>query len=71
LDIRVEGTDGKKVYICHAPPGNPGNGQTLSVNISSVKDHLLSHANDKLGKCGSRSMLATIETYNINEDDCG
>jgi len=52
LDIRVEGTDGKKVYICHAPPGNPGNGQTLAVNVNSVKEHLLSHANDKLGKCG-------------------
>jgi PKD repeat protein len=52
LDIRVEGTDGKKVYICHAPPGNPGNGQTLAVNVSSVKDHLLNHANDKLGQCG-------------------
>ena len=52
LDIRVPGTDGKKVYICHAPPGNPGNGQTLAVNVSSVKDHLLSHAGDKLGQCG-------------------
>jgi len=52
LDIRVEGTDGKKVYICHAPPGNPGNGQTLAVNINSVKDHLLSHSSDKLGQCG-------------------
>src|SRR5258705_1524970 len=52
LDIRVPGTDGKKIYICHAPPGNPGNGQTLAVNVSSVKDHLLNHANDKLGQCG-------------------
>ena len=52
LDIRVEGTDGKKVYICHAPPGNPGNGQTLAVNVNSVKDHLSSHSNDKLGQCG-------------------
>jgi len=52
LDIRVEGTDGKKVYICHAPPGNPGNGQTLAVNVNSVKEHLLSHSSDKLGKCG-------------------
>jgi len=52
LDIRVEGTDGKKVYICHAPPGNPGNGQTLAVNVNSVKDHLQNHPADKLGKCG-------------------
>jgi hypothetical protein len=64
LDIRVPGTDGKKVYICHAPPGNPGNGQTLAVNVSSVKDHLLNHAGDKLGQCGqdpcsSQSRLIT------------
>jgi PKD repeat protein len=52
VDIRVPGTDGKKVYLCHAPPGNPANGQTLAVNVSSVKDHLLSHASDKLGQCG-------------------
>jgi predicted extracellular nuclease len=52
LDIRVEGTDGKKVYICHAPPGNLGNGQTLAVNVNSVKDHLQNHAGDKLGQCG-------------------
>jgi len=52
LDIRVPGTDGKKVYICHAPPGNPGNGQTLAVNVNSVKDHLANHAADKLGQCG-------------------
>lgn len=52
LDIRVPGTDGKKVYICHAPPGNPANGHTLAVNVSSVKDHLQNHAGDKLGRCG-------------------
>jgi PKD repeat protein len=52
LDIRVEGTDGKKVYVCHAPPGNAANGQTLAVNVNSVKDHLQNHSGDKLGQCG-------------------
>ena len=52
LDIRVPGTDGKKVYICHAAPGNAGNTQTLAVNVNSVKDHLANHASDKLGPCG-------------------
>ncbi len=52
LDIRVPETDGKKVYICHAPPGNPGNGQTLPVNTGSVNDHLKNHPGDKLGQCG-------------------
>jgi hypothetical protein len=39
------------VYICHAPPGNPTNTQTLQVNVNAVAGHL-SHPDDKLGKCG-------------------
>jgi PKD repeat protein len=50
-DIRVPGSKGKKVYLCHTPDGNPANKQTLSLNISSVPTHLSSHSNDKLGKC--------------------
>jgi predicted extracellular nuclease len=66
LDIRVEGTDGKKVYICHAPPGNASNGQTLAVNVNSVKDHLQNHAGDKLGQCGQdpRSAQSRFITSN-------
>jgi PKD repeat protein len=52
LDIRVPGTDGKKVYICHAPPGNSANSQTQSVNINGVNAHLQNHPGDKLGQCG-------------------
>jgi uncharacterized protein len=52
LDIRVPGTDGKKVFICHAPPGNPGNAHTLPVNINAVNSHLQNHQGDKLGQCG-------------------
>ena len=51
LDIRVPGSN-DKVYICHAPPGNPANGQTQEVKTNSVPAHLLSHPFDKLGKCG-------------------
>jgi len=72
LDIRVPGTDGKKVYICHAPPGNPANGQTLAVNVNSVKDHLQNHAGDKLGQCGqdpcsSQSGMITANKFIIGE----
>lgn len=67
LDIRVPGTDGKKVYICHAPPGNTNNGQTLAVNVNSVKDHLANHPNDKLGQCGQNpcSPQSRIVTNNV------
>jgi hypothetical protein len=72
LDIRVPGTDGKKVYLCHAPPGNEGNGQTMAVNVNSVKDHLQNHANDKLGKCGqdpcsSQSRMITTSKFIVSE----
>ena len=67
LDIRVPGTDGKKVYICHAPPGNPDNGQTLAVNIGSVKDHLLNHSNDKLGPCGQDPCSSQLRIVTTNK----
>jgi hypothetical protein len=52
-DIRVPGTNGnnQQVYICHAPPGNPGNANTLSVSVNAVTSHLDFHAGDRLGKC--------------------
>jgi PKD repeat protein len=51
MDIRVPGTNGKKVYVCHVPPGNSANPQTLSINVSAVPSHLDNHADDKLGSC--------------------
>jgi prepilin-type N-terminal cleavage/methylation domain-containing protein len=42
-----------KVDICHVPPGNPNNTQSLSVNASSVKAHL-AHG-DWLGQCNACS----------------
>ena len=40
---------GKKVTLCHLPPGNPENPQTLSVGQSAVSAHL-AHG-DYLGEC--------------------
>ena len=39
-----------KVTICHYPPGNPENAQTLSVSSSAVDAHLSEHG-DTLGEC--------------------
>ncbi len=38
-----------KVLICHVPPGNPDNAQTIKVGSASVKAHL-AHG-DYLGRC--------------------
>ncbi|NTV84692.1 MAG: T9SS type A sorting domain-containing protein, partial [Bacteroidales bacterium] len=51
LDIRVPGTNGKKVYLCHVPPGNPNNPQTLSISVNAVPAHIPGHEGDHLGKC--------------------
>lgn len=39
----------EKVVICHIPPGNPSNAQTITVGASAVNAHL-SHG-DTLGAC--------------------
>src|SRR5262245_46096013 len=40
-----------KVVICHVPPGNPQNRQTITVGASAVSAHL-AHG-DTLGECAS------------------
>ena len=50
-DIRVPGSNGKKVYVCHVPPGNAGNAHTLSISVNAVPAHLGNHAGDRLGSC--------------------
>jgi len=40
----------KKISICHAPPGNPTKGNTLSIAISGLNGHQ-NHPGDRLGAC--------------------
>ena len=40
---------GKKVDICHVPPGNPANAHTLSISVNALDAHL-AHG-DLLGTC--------------------
>jgi len=41
--------DMKKLWVCHAPPGNPENARTLGVSLDTVGDHM-AHG-DFLGTC--------------------
>ena len=43
--------DADKVTICHFPPGNPENAQTITVGIAAVPAHLALHG-DSIGECG-------------------
>lgn len=40
---------GKKIDVCHVPPGNPGNAHTISVNVHAWPAHE-SHG-DTMGQC--------------------
>jgi PKD repeat protein len=49
-----------KVYLCHVPPGNSNNPQTLNISVNAVPAHLGNHAGDRLGSCAaSCANLAT------------
>jgi hypothetical protein len=41
---------GKKVYICHVPPGDPANQQTICISKNAVSTHLDEHG-DYIGEC--------------------
>ncbi len=71
-DIRVPNQAGK-VYLCHAPDGNPANNQTLSISTSAVPAHLSGHSRDKLGSCGqmcpaAKSALVSTNSSNGNDN---
>ncbi|QLH45444.1 MAG: HYR domain-containing protein [Bacteroidota bacterium] len=54
IDARASGKGNNgKVIICHVPPGNPNNPQTLSISPSAVYTHLTQHTGDRLGSCSS------------------
>jgi hypothetical protein len=41
----------EKVVICHRPPGNPSNAQTLTLSPQGAANHLAHHPDDTLGPC--------------------
>ena len=69
-DVMVEvvdvtcGKKGKKVWICHIPPGNPNNAHSICVSFNAVAAHL-AHG-DYLGQCTSGDNLTAIE--DLEED---
>jgi hypothetical protein len=41
----------EKVVICHRPPGNPSNAQTLTLSPAGAQNHLAHHPDDTMGPC--------------------
>jgi len=70
-------SDTGKATICHVPPGNPDNPQTLCVGVAAVPAHLANHAGDHLGACAGNPCGDGTCDANIGEDcgtceaDCG
>jgi hypothetical protein len=66
--------DGKKVIVCHLPPGNVPNVQMIDVSIKSVPAHVPLHGGDGLGNsciqpsCTSpyaRGIVPVAETFGV------
>jgi hypothetical protein len=43
---------GKKVLVCHVPPGNPANAHTICVGKPAAEPHQANHG-DALGACAA------------------
>ncbi len=68
----------QKVTICHIPPGNPGNPQTITVGFDAVLPHVALHG-DYVGSCTEdpvelqcKSDCLTKQTHacEIGDDEC-
>ncbi len=53
------GKNNDKIFICHAPPGNPGNASTICINANDIADHI-AHG-DCVGSCNVSSKTSVIE----------
>jgi hypothetical protein len=59
-DIRC-GNNLQKITICHIPPGNGGNPQTLCIAPNAVGQHIPGHGGDYLGACGAVSPCTNLK----------
>lgn len=59
LNSRGQGNAGNngsdKITICHIPPGNPGNLQTITISVNALEAHL-AHG-DHIGGCGDGKLI--------------
>ncbi|NIM25328.1 MAG: hypothetical protein GTN97_01480, partial [Nitrosopumilaceae archaeon] len=56
-----------KIEICHLPPGNPENIQTISVSPSALEAHL-DHG-DGIGDCENNFAALTVYKEVVNDND--
>ena len=66
VDVRC-GQNLSKVILCHVPPGNSGNPQTLCIAPAAVPAHLAGHPGDCLGPCTVRVSSSQKEVNAENQ----
>jgi hypothetical protein len=75
-DIRC-GHNLQKITICHFPPGQPTNPQTICIGVPAVAQHVPGHGGDYLGVCGYSDPCTTAKSDEqgssaaANEDRAG
>ncbi|HEX4924524.1 MAG TPA: hypothetical protein VFV50_10575 [Bdellovibrionales bacterium] len=68
------GEGGRKVRICHVPPGNPENAHTICISRSALQKHLDNHEadngdSDYMGACGDPDDGDDGDDNDDNDDD--
>lgn len=57
----------QKVTVCHAPPGNPANTQTLEVGMSALQAHI-DHG-DKIGSCDGATPSPSNSNVSVPKEE--
>lgn len=60
----------EKVTICHFPPGNPGNAQTITVGAPAVAAHVAQHG-DTIGPCQGELTAHLVVIKHVINDEGG
>ncbi|MEJ2261157.1 MAG: hypothetical protein P8X83_05830, partial [Nitrosopumilaceae archaeon] len=63
----ADAANAPKITMCHLPPGNPENIQTISVGFTSIRAHL-DHG-DGVGECENNFGVITVVKNVINDND--
>lgn len=62
----IPSADAQQITICHSPPGNPSNTNTLTIGIAALGAHIGNHGNDCLGPCGSGCNMTAYSMTEFN-----
>ncbi len=62
FEVTIEPNGDAKITICHIPPGNPGNAQSINIGLSALQAH--QKHGDYEGACDGREVQSGAGTKN-------